>query len=89
MHGVALQTQYPEYCARYDMDKDAAIEARKRILQYAADNSLTLVGMHFPPATKEWHIKVHFPAIKDKMTSNLAKNAEKHINKLAILIILL
>ncbi|MDE6480272.1 MAG: MBL fold metallo-hydrolase [Muribaculaceae bacterium] len=53
MHGVALQTQYPEYCARYDMDKDAAIEARKRILQYAADNSLTLVGMHFPPATKE------------------------------------
>lgn len=49
MHGVALQTQYPEYCARYDMDKDAAIESRKRILQYAADNSLTLVGMHFPP----------------------------------------
>ena len=50
MHGVALQTQYPEYCARYDMDKDAAIESRKRILRYAADNSLTLVGMHFPPS---------------------------------------
>ena len=71
MHGVALQTQYPEYCARYDMDKDAAIEARKRILQYAADNSLTLVGMHFPPATKECHIKVHFQAIK---TGNQRQN---------------
>ena len=53
MHGVALQSLYPEYCARYDMDKDAAVESRKRILQYAKDNSLTLVGMHFPPATKE------------------------------------
>ncbi len=50
MHGVALQSVYPEYCARYDMDKDAAVESRKRILQYANDNSLTLVGMHFPPA---------------------------------------
>lgn len=49
MHGVALQSVYPEYCARYDMDKDAAVESRKRILQYANDNSLTLVGMHFPP----------------------------------------
>ena len=48
MHGLALQSVYPEYCARYDMDKDAAVESRKRILQYAADNSLTLVGMHFP-----------------------------------------
>lgn len=50
MHGVALQTRYPEYCARYDMDKDTAAESRRRILQYAADNSLTLLGMHFPPS---------------------------------------
>ncbi|MDE6638072.1 MAG: hypothetical protein K2K32_07555 [Muribaculaceae bacterium] len=49
MHGVALQTQYPEYCARYDMDKAAAIESRQLILRYAHDNSLTLLGMHFPP----------------------------------------
>lgn len=50
MHGVALQSEYPEYCARYDMDKEAAVESRRRILQYAKDNSLTLIGMHFPPA---------------------------------------
>lgn len=48
MHGVALQTQYPEYCARYDMDKDAAVEARKRILKYVKENGLTMYGMHFP-----------------------------------------
>ncbi|MDE6289909.1 MAG: MBL fold metallo-hydrolase [Muribaculaceae bacterium] len=52
MHGVALQTQYPEYCARYDMDKDAAVESRKRILKYAKDNNLTLIGMHFPPISE-------------------------------------
>ncbi|MDE6552071.1 MAG: MBL fold metallo-hydrolase [Muribaculaceae bacterium] len=49
MHGVALQNIYPDYCARYDMDKEAAVESRKRILQYAKDNNLTLIGMHFPP----------------------------------------
>ncbi len=48
MHGVALQTQYPEYCARYDMDPEAAVEARKRIMQYSEDNGLTMYGMHFP-----------------------------------------
>lgn len=50
MHGVALQTLYPEYCARYDMDKEAAVESRKRILLYAKDNFLSLYGMHFPPS---------------------------------------
>lgn len=48
MHGVALQTQYPEYCARYDMDPEAAVEARKRIMLYSEDNGLTMYGMHFP-----------------------------------------
>lgn len=48
MHGVALQSQYPEYCARYDMDQEAAVEARKQIMQYAEDNGLTMYGMHFP-----------------------------------------
>lgn len=48
MHGVALQTKYPEYCARYDMDPEAAVEARKRIMRYAEDNGLTMYGMHFP-----------------------------------------
>lgn len=50
MHGAALQSLYPEYCARYDMDKTAAIEARKHLLKYAKDNGLTMYGMHFPTA---------------------------------------
>ncbi|MDE5585794.1 MAG: MBL fold metallo-hydrolase [Muribaculaceae bacterium] len=52
MHGVALQSRYPEYCARYDMDPAGAIESRKRILKYANDNNLMLIGMHFPPISE-------------------------------------
>lgn len=48
MHGVALQLEHPNYCARYDMDIPKAIEARKQILQLAKDEGLTLYGMHFP-----------------------------------------
>lgn len=48
MHGVALQSIHPEYCARYDMDKDESVKARKRIIQYAKENSLIMYGMHFP-----------------------------------------
>lgn len=48
MHGVALQSEHPDYCARYDMDMPKAIEARKQILQLAKDEGLTLYGMHFP-----------------------------------------
>lgn len=46
VHGWALQKNYPEYCARYDMDKQTAVEARRRILQYAKDNHLVMAGMH-------------------------------------------
>lgn len=35
MHGVALQLVRPDVCPTYDMDKDAAIASRKRILSYA------------------------------------------------------
>ena len=48
MHGVALQKEHPEICASYDMDAETAIATRKRILQYARDNHLTMAGMHFP-----------------------------------------
>lgn len=48
MHGAALQARYPEYSSNYDMDKDKAAQSRKRILQYAADNGLTMAGMHLP-----------------------------------------
>lgn len=48
MHGVALQLEHPDYCARFDMDIPKAIEARKNILKLAKDEGLTLYGMHFP-----------------------------------------
>ena len=48
MHGAALQTAYPEYCANYDMDKDKARDTRIRILQYARENKLVMAGMHLP-----------------------------------------
>jgi len=37
IHGAALQLEHPEYCASYDMDKEAAVKARKYFLQYAKD----------------------------------------------------
>lgn len=48
MHGAALQTKHPEFCARYDMDKAAAVAARKSVLEYARKNGLAMYGMHFP-----------------------------------------
>ncbi|MCM1730938.1 hypothetical protein NCY89_18835, partial [Bacteroides uniformis] len=42
---------YPELA--YDMDKEAAVKARKYFLQYAKDNQLTMAGIHLPaPAFK-------------------------------------
>lgn len=53
IHGAALQFEHPDICATYDMDKQAAIKARKHFLQYAKDNGLTMAGMHLPaPAFK-------------------------------------
>ncbi len=48
MHGMALQALYPEYCAVYDMDKAKAVEARIRLMEYAAENGLVIAGMHLP-----------------------------------------
>ena len=48
MHGVALQLENPQYCARFDMDPEQSVATRKRILQMAADEDLKLYGMHFP-----------------------------------------
>ena len=48
MHGVALQLEHPEYCARYDMDKEQAIASRKAILELVKKEGLTMHGMHFP-----------------------------------------
>ncbi len=48
MHGAALQIENPEICAAFDMDKDAAVRSRKRIMDFAAEHGLTVCGMHFP-----------------------------------------
>ena len=48
MHGVALQKDHPEYCATFDMDKDAAVETRKAIIRMAEEMHLNVYGMHFP-----------------------------------------
>lgn len=49
MHGYALQKDRPEINSNYDMDKEKSIESRKRLMQYARDNRLTMAGMHLPP----------------------------------------
>ena len=48
MHGVALQMEHPEFCARFDMDKEQAIASRKGIMEMAKKEGLTMYGMHFP-----------------------------------------
>ena len=48
MHGVALQLEHPQYCARFDADHNQAIRTRKEILQLGKEKGLKLYGMHFP-----------------------------------------
>ena len=48
IHGAALQLDNPELCPSYDMDKEAATASRRRLLDYARKNSLTMAGMHLP-----------------------------------------
>ena len=48
MHGAALQLSYPDICASFDMDKAAAIKARKYYIQYAKEQGLVMAGMHLP-----------------------------------------
>lgn len=48
MHGVALQLENPEFCARYDMDKENAIASRKAVLELVKKEGWTMYGMHFP-----------------------------------------
>lgn len=48
MHGAALQMEHPEYSPFFDMDPEQATASRKRILEYARQNHLTMYGMHLP-----------------------------------------
>lgn len=48
MHGVALQKDYPQYCARFDMDSEQSVKTRKEIMGMSQENGLKVYGMHFP-----------------------------------------
>jgi glyoxylase-like metal-dependent hydrolase (beta-lactamase superfamily II) len=49
LHAAALQFPVPEACARFDRDMPQAVIARKRILDFAAEEGILIGGMHFPP----------------------------------------
>ncbi|MGI9426575.1 MAG: MBL fold metallo-hydrolase, partial [Hyphomicrobiaceae bacterium] len=44
----AMSLQRPNWRVGFDDDKDLAIETRKRILDMAATDNLTIVGHHMP-----------------------------------------
>ncbi|MBR6538230.1 MAG: MBL fold metallo-hydrolase [Bacteroides sp.] len=48
MHGVALQLENPEICARFDGNLEQTIESRKATLELAKKENLRMYGMHFP-----------------------------------------
>ncbi len=48
MHGAAVQMVDPSVCTSYDMDRQAAADTRRLILEYAEKNGLTMAGMHLP-----------------------------------------
>ena len=48
MHGVALQLENPEVCARFDQDQTNAVASRKDLIDLAKTEGLTMYGMHFP-----------------------------------------
>lgn len=48
MHGVTLQLEHPEYCARFDMNQEQAVAARKAIIEKVKQEGWKMYGMHFP-----------------------------------------
>ena len=49
LHAAALQFPVPEACASFDADPAKAVAARKRILDFAAEQKILIGGMHLPP----------------------------------------
>ena len=48
MHGAAIQLIDPTICARFDSDHAQSAKIRNDILNYAIENSLTVIGAHIP-----------------------------------------
>ncbi len=46
-HGLSLQMQNLNLCPDYDMNRQQAIESRKKIVEYARENGLLTAGMHY------------------------------------------
>ena len=46
--GLTLQMEYPDFCARFDMDHEKAIASRKTVLEQVKKEGWTMFGMHFP-----------------------------------------
>ena len=48
VHFPVIQLPLPEVAVRYDVDPAKAIQARKRIFDYAIENNIPMAGMHVP-----------------------------------------
>jgi glyoxylase-like metal-dependent hydrolase (beta-lactamase superfamily II) len=46
LHVALVQFPVPEISATYDMDQKAAASIRRQVLKYAAENNISLAGMH-------------------------------------------
>jgi glyoxylase-like metal-dependent hydrolase (beta-lactamase superfamily II) len=60
-HAMAIQMPCPEVALVYDSDPGQAVETRKKMLEYVAENKIPVAGMHIP-----------FPAI-----GNIARAKDK------------
>ncbi|MDR1945940.1 MAG: MBL fold metallo-hydrolase [Desulfovibrio sp.] len=59
LHAASLQFPLPDECPRYDMDRQAAVKTRKKILNLAAEQNIPIAGMHVPfpgagSVSKDW-----------------------------------
>ena len=47
-HAMAIQMPYPEVAMTYDSDPVKAVESRKKLLKYIAENKIIVAGAHIP-----------------------------------------
>lgn len=52
-----LSVQKPEWHVAFDMDKDKAIETRKRVFDMVATDKLPVIGYHMPPPAVGYVVK--------------------------------
>jgi hypothetical protein len=45
-HAMAVQMPYPKVAVTYDVNPDAAVESRLKILNYIVKNKIPVAGMH-------------------------------------------